>query len=57
MLEISFGLKEEAKLITSAIDKALKNGYRTGDIADVNTDKSKILGTKAMGQKVLEYLN
>jgi len=56
MLEIGFGLKEEAKSITDAIDKTLKAGYRTGDIADSNTDKSKILGTKAMGQKVLEYL-
>ncbi|MFD0795012.1 3-isopropylmalate dehydrogenase [Mucilaginibacter litoreus] len=56
MLEISFGLKEEAKKITDAIDKTLKNGYRTGDIADANTDKAKILGTQAMGQKVLEYL-
>jgi 3-isopropylmalate dehydrogenase len=56
MLEISFGLKEEAKKITDAIDKALKQGYRTGDIADSKTDKSKILGTKAMGAKVLEYL-
>ena len=56
MLEISFGLSEEAKRVTTAIDKTLKQGYRTGDIADANTDKSKILGTKAMGQKVLEYL-
>ena len=56
MLEISFGLSEEAKRVTAAIDKTLKGGYRTGDIADSNTDKSKILGTKAMGQKVLEYL-
>jgi 3-isopropylmalate dehydrogenase len=56
MLEIGFGLKEEAKAITTAIDKTLKDGYRTGDIADGKTDKSKILGTKAMGQKVLEYL-
>jgi 3-isopropylmalate dehydrogenase len=56
MLEIGFGLKDEAKAVTSAIDKTLKNGYRTGDIADSETDKSKILGTKAMGTKVLEYL-
>jgi 3-isopropylmalate dehydrogenase len=56
MLEISFGLKDEAKKITDAIDKTLKDGYRTGDIADANTDKAKILGTQAMGQKVLEYL-
>ncbi|BAU52274.1 3-isopropylmalate dehydrogenase [Mucilaginibacter gotjawali] len=56
MLEISFGLSEEAKSIKDAIDKTLKEGYRTGDIADSNTDKSKILGTTAMGKKVLEYL-
>jgi len=56
MLEIGFGLPEEAKKVTAAIDKALKAGYRTGDIADSNTDKAKILGTAAMGQKVLEYL-
>src|ERR1700744_2535102 len=56
MYEIAFGLKEEAKRITDAIDKTLKAGFRTGDIADANTDKAKILGTKAMGQKVLEYL-
>jgi 3-isopropylmalate dehydrogenase len=37
--------------ITDAIDKTLKDGYRTGDIADANTDKSKILGTKAMGKR------
>jgi len=56
MLEINFGLKDEAKAIIEAIDKTLKAGYRTGDIADAKTDKSKILGTQAMGQKVLEYL-
>ena len=56
MFEVGFGLPEEAKKITQAIDKTLKAGYRTGDIADANTDKAKILGTTAMGQKVLEYL-
>jgi len=56
MLEISFGLKEEAKKITEAIDKTLKAGYRTGDIADSKTEKDKILGTTAMGKKVLEFL-
>jgi 3-isopropylmalate dehydrogenase len=55
MLEISFGLKDEANY-HRAIDKTLKQGYRTGDIADANTDKAKILGTKAMGQKVLDLL-
>ncbi|MGN6395849.1 MAG: 3-isopropylmalate dehydrogenase [Mucilaginibacter sp.] len=56
MLEIGFGLPEEAKKVTAAIDKTLKAGYRTGDIADAKTDKAKILGTTAMGRKVLEYL-
>ena len=56
MLEIAFGLKAEAKWVTNVIGKVLKNGYRTGDIADSKTDKSKLLGTKAMGEKVLEYL-
>ena len=57
MLEISFGMTEEAKRITSAIDKTLKAGFRTSDIADAKTDPVKILGTKEMGQKVLEYLS
>lgn len=56
MLEISFGLKEEAKTLVNAVDKALKDGYRTGDIADKNTDSTKVLGTQEMGQLVLKYL-
>jgi 3-isopropylmalate dehydrogenase len=56
MLEISFGLKEEATALVNAVDKALKDGYRTGDIADQNTDATKVLGTQEMGQLVLTYL-
>ncbi|UEG54453.1 3-isopropylmalate dehydrogenase [Mucilaginibacter daejeonensis] len=56
MLEISFGLKEEAKRVTSAIDQVLKAGYRTGDIADSQTQPEKILGTKEMGEMVLQFL-
>jgi 3-isopropylmalate dehydrogenase len=57
MLEISFGLKEEAKRITTAIDQVLKAGYRTGDIADANTEAEKVLGTEAMGKMVLQHLS
>jgi 3-isopropylmalate dehydrogenase len=57
MLEISFGLKDEAKRITDAIDQVLKAGYRTGDIADSHTDEAKILGTEAMGKMVLQFLS
>jgi 3-isopropylmalate dehydrogenase len=56
MLEISFGLKDEAKAITDAIDKTLKQGYRTGDIADANTDKTKNTGHQSNGRKGVNLL-
>lgn len=56
MLDISFGLKQEALRITEAIRQVLKQGYRTGDIAGSSTDKSMILGTKEMGEKVIELI-
>ena len=34
MLKFSFGLEEEAREIESAVDRVLKKGYRTIDIAD-----------------------
>jgi len=54
MLEISFGLKEEATFVTKAVADTLKAGYRTLDIADGTTSPELILGTKEMGAKVLE---
>lgn len=57
MLDISFGLQEEAKQVTEAVANTLKAGYRTGDIADADTDPRKILGTKEMGTKVLEFVS
>lgn len=56
LLEISFGLKEEAEKVIRAVDKTLKQGYRTVDIADKKTANEFILGTDAMGQKVLQNL-
>lgn len=56
MLEISFGLKDEAVVIISAIDQALKEGFRTNDIADKTTSPEKVLGTKEMGELVLKYI-
>lgn len=57
MLEISFGLVEEARVLTEAVDKTLKAGYRTQDIADASTLPAYILGTAEMGKKVLENLH
>lgn len=56
MLDISFGLIEEANSIRQAVSEALKEGWRTIDIANESTPKDKILGTDQMGQKVIEQL-
>ena len=57
MLEIGFGLKDEAKAIVNAIDKVLKEGFRTNDIADSTTNRYKVLGTTEMGKLVLKFLS
>jgi 3-isopropylmalate dehydrogenase len=56
LLDISFGMKEESELVISAVDKVLKKGFRTRDIADAKTPADKILGTEAMGSEVLKFL-
>ena len=56
MLEISFGLKDEAKTLVDAIDKVLKEGFRTNDIADSTTNRYKVLGTQEMGKLVIKFL-
>jgi len=56
LLDISFGLKKESEAIIHAVDTVLKQGFRTRDIADVNTTKENILGTDAMGEAVLKIL-
>jgi len=56
MLEISFKLNDEAKAIIDAVDAVLKQGFRTGDIADATTPKDMILGTQAMGEKIVALL-
>jgi 3-isopropylmalate dehydrogenase len=56
MLEISFGLKEEAEQVIHAVDKVLRKGYRTIDIADKHINNDFVMGTDAMGEKVVELL-
>lgn len=56
LLDISFGLKEEANAIIAAVDAVLKAGYRTRDIANSDTPADKILGTEAMGTELLKHL-
>jgi 3-isopropylmalate dehydrogenase len=52
LLDISFGFKEEAGTIIKAVEKTLKEGYRTRDIADETTPHEKILGTDVMGNVI-----
>jgi 3-isopropylmalate dehydrogenase len=56
MLDIAFGMQEEADAVIAAVDKVLKAGFRTGDIAESSTPKEMILGTDAIGGKVIDYL-
>jgi len=56
MLDISFGLQDEAKEVTQAVADTLKAGWRTGDIANAETPTDRLLGTKEMGSKVLEFI-
>jgi 3-isopropylmalate dehydrogenase len=56
MLDIAFGMQEEANAVISAVDKVLKAGFRTSDIAESSTPKEMILGTDAIGGKVINYL-
>ncbi|MEJ7560660.1 MAG: 3-isopropylmalate dehydrogenase [Pedobacter sp.] len=56
MLEIGFGLKEEAKIIIDSIDRVLKEGYRTNDISDGTSSPFQVLGTKDMGKLVLKFI-
>lgn len=56
MLEIGFGLKEDAARIKKAIDRTLKQGYRTADIADAKTLADYKMNTSEMGKKVIDNL-
>ncbi len=49
MLRYSFGLSAEADAIESAVEKALDDGYRTGDIA---AKGEAVIGTHEMGEKI-----
>jgi 3-isopropylmalate dehydrogenase len=53
MLDLSFGLTQEAGQIEEAIVQVLEAGYRTFDIADTT---STVIGTDEMGSRVAEAL-
>jgi len=53
MLRWSFGLHAEADRIERAVDQVLHSGLRCGDIRQAS---ATVLGTRAMGQAVIERL-
>lgn len=61
LLRYSFGLETEAKAIENAVNSVLDAGYRTGDIAgserEAVKDAGKLVGTKKMGQLVVDFIN
>ncbi len=61
LLRYSFKLETEAKAIENAVNAVLDDGYRTGDIAGSQIKEvkktGKLVGTKKMGELVVEYLN
>ncbi len=56
LLDISFDLKKESQSVIQAVEKTLKAGFRTIDIADSTTPQAMILNTQAMGEEVIKRL-
>ena len=53
MLRDSFDLLDESECIENAVAEVLNSGYRT---ADIMSDGGKLLGTREMGEKIVETL-
>ena len=56
LLTYALDMGEQAARIETAVARVLDEGWRTRDIADANTPADKILGTAAMGDKVVAAL-
>lgn len=54
MLRHSFRMDGAADRVATAVERVLDDGWRTGDIADAATPADCVLGTAAMGDKVVE---
>ncbi|HEY5793268.1 MAG TPA: isocitrate/isopropylmalate family dehydrogenase [Chthoniobacterales bacterium] len=53
MLRESFGLAEEAALIEQAVARVWREGWRTADVAGM---ESRIIGTREMGRRIAEAM-
>ncbi len=55
MLDMSFGMTEEAKAVWQAMQKVFEAGFSTGDLSSPGS-ASTLLSTTEFGDKVLESL-
>ncbi len=53
MLRYSFNLEKEATIIEKAVQETLSAGFRTSDIQEIGLS---LIGTKEMGDRIVEYL-
>lgn len=56
MLRISFRMEKEAQTMEDAVKKTISEGWKTKDLADEQTPKEKILGTRETGEKIASNL-
>ncbi len=56
LLDIGLGLHEAGQDVVDAVKQVLANGWRTQDIRG-SAEDDKVLGTKEMGQKIVEMLS
>lgn len=57
LFEQSLGRVEAAKTIVQSIERFLKDGWRTADIAGADSSKERILGTQDATAKLCEYIS
>ena len=56
MLETSFNLTAEAKLVWEAMKSVFEAGYTTADLKGTESNTPKLLSTIEFGDKVMEKL-
>ena len=56
MLRYSLDMPDAADVVRAAVSAVLDEGWRTVDIADGSTPAARVLGTVAMGAKVVEKI-
>ncbi len=56
LLEMTFGLKEEARALEKAVSDVLEEGFRTFDLY-FDEKKEKLLNTKEMGDLINSHIN